>query len=63
LATQFGVKAFEMVLDGKFGEMVNYRSTEITSIKIDEAIAVYRTISLDDSLIKTARSLGISFGV
>jgi ATP-dependent phosphofructokinase / diphosphate-dependent phosphofructokinase len=62
LATQFGVKAFEMVLNGEFGRMVSYRSAEIVSVDIAEAIAVYRTIASDNSLVKTAKSLGICFG-
>jgi len=37
LATQFGVKAFELVLEKKFGEMVSYRHPNITSVPLKEA--------------------------
>lgn len=62
LATQFGVKAFEMVLEGKFGEMAAYRHPEIVSVPIIEAIKNYNFIDLESNLIKTARGIGISFG-
>ncbi|MEA3504892.1 MAG: ATP-dependent 6-phosphofructokinase [Bacteroidota bacterium] len=62
LASQFGVKAFEMVLDKKYGEMVSYRHPYITSVKIEDAISKPNIVTQDTALIKTARGLGISFG-
>jgi len=62
LATQFGVKAFEMVLEGKFGEMVAYRHPEITSVPLKDAINNYNFISKDSYLLKTARGIGICLG-
>ena len=62
LASQFGVKAFEMVLEKKFGEMVSYRHPYITSVKIEDAISKPNLVTNDTALIKTARGLGISFG-
>lgn len=62
LATQFGVKAFEMVMDGRFGEMVAYRHPKIVGVPIIEAIKNYNFVDLDSNLIKTARGIGISFG-
>jgi len=62
LATQFGVKAFEMVLERKFGEMVAYRHPKIVSVPLKEAIQHYNIINPDDQLLHTARGLGMSFG-
>ncbi|NOQ27273.1 MAG: ATP-dependent 6-phosphofructokinase [Bacteroidales bacterium] len=62
LATQFGVKAFEMVMDGKFGEMVSYRHPHITSVPFTEAIREPHCVTLDSDLMKSARGVGISFG-
>ncbi len=62
LASQFGVKAFEMVLSAEYGKMVSYKHPKIVSIPIKEAIAAYNTIKQDDQLLRTARGLGISFG-
>jgi len=62
LATQFGVKAFEMVLEKKFGRMVSYRHPMITDVSLDEAIAKPNLVTMDTSLMKTARGIGIRFG-
>lgn len=62
LALQFGVKAFEMVLEGKFGRMVSYRNNDITDVEIIDAVSQYNYVNLDSYLVKTARGLGISFG-
>ncbi len=62
LATQFGNKAFEMVLEGKFGHMVSYRHPYITSVPLKAAISKPNLVTHDTALIKTARGIGISFG-
>ncbi len=62
LASQFGVKAFELVLDKKFGEMVAYRHPNVISVPFLEAIEKYNYISKDSDLIRTARGLDISLG-
>ncbi|GAB4320151.1 MAG: 6-phosphofructokinase [Bacteroidales bacterium] len=63
LATQFGVKAFEMVLNEEFGRMVSYRHPEITSVSLDEALSKPNLVEPDTALMKTARGIGISFGI
>lgn len=62
LATQFGVKAFEMVLEGRFGEMVAYRHPNIISVPLIEAVMQPNLIDPHCDLINTARGVGISFG-
>lgn len=62
LATQFGVKAFEMALAGDFGKMVAYKHPNIVGLPIKDAISVYNTVNPNDQLLKTARGIGISFG-
>ena len=62
LATQFGVKAFEMVLEGRFGEMVSYRHPNIISVPLVEAVMQPNLVDPDCYLVKTARGIGISFG-
>jgi ATP-dependent phosphofructokinase / diphosphate-dependent phosphofructokinase len=62
LATQFGVKAFEMVLERKFGQMVAYRHPNIVSVPFDEAIAHYNFVDPKSDLVKTARGVGICLG-
>jgi phosphofructokinase-like protein len=62
LATQFGVKAVEMVLEGKFGEMVSYRHPNIVSVPLLSAISEYNYVKLDSQLVKTARGVDIALG-
>ncbi len=62
LASQFGVAAFELVLQKKFGHMVAYHHPDIVAVPIKEAISKYNIIQLDSSQIKTARGLGICLG-
>ncbi len=62
LATQFGVKAFDMVKENKFGHMVSYRHPYITSVPLKSAISKPNLVTPDTALIKTARGVGISFG-
>jgi 6-phosphofructokinase len=62
LASQFGVKAFEMVLNEEFGRMVSYNHPYITSVTLEDAIQKPNLVTLDTALMKTARGLGISFG-
>ncbi len=62
LATEFGVKAFEMVLEKRYGEMVAYRHPDIVSAPLTEVITQEKLIQKDSSLVRTARGIGISFG-
>ena len=62
LATQFGVKAFEMVLDKEFGRMVSYRHPQITSVSLQEAIREPNLVDDKTALMNTARGIDISFG-
>lgn len=62
LATLFGVKAFEMVLDQEFGRMVAFQNNRVTSVTLDEATQEYNGVSKDADMVKAAKGLGISFG-
>lgn len=62
LATQFGVRAFEMALEGKFGEMVSYQHPYITSVPFKDAISEPHLVTPDTAIMKNARGVGISFG-
>ncbi|MEO0895988.1 MAG: ATP-dependent 6-phosphofructokinase [Bacteroidota bacterium] len=62
LATQFGVKAFEMVLDKKFGRMASFQHNTIMDVSLTEAISSYNHISQDSYLLQTARGMGICLG-
>jgi len=62
LATEFGVKAFEMVLDQRFGKMVAYHHPDIVSVPLQEVIGGEKLVTDNSALVKTARGIGISFG-
>jgi 6-phosphofructokinase 1 len=63
LATAFGVKAFELVKEENYGQMVVYRHPNIASVSIEKAVEKPNLIHPDtNSLVHTAKSIGISFG-
>lgn len=62
LATQFGVHAFEMALQGKFGEMVSYRHPNIISVPFKDAVQKPNFVTRETDLMRNARGVGISFG-
>lgn len=62
LASQFGVKAFEMVLGQQWGHMAAYRHPDIIAVPLSEAIKTYNHVDPNSSLVRTARGLGISLG-
>lgn len=63
LATAFGVKAFELVQDKQFGQMVVYRHPEILSVPLTEAIRQANLVNPEkDHFVRAARGVGMSFG-
>lgn len=62
LATLYGVKAFELALEGKFGEMVSFRNNMITSVSLEEATTDYNFVKKDSFLVQAAKGMGIGFG-
>ncbi len=62
LATAMGKCAFDLVQSANFGQMVTYKNNTFSSSSLIDATASYHHIELDNYLIKTARSIGISFG-
>jgi len=63
LATAFGVKAFELAEKGMFGTMVNYKNNVVGYTDLAAAVSRYNHINSDHYLIKTAKEIGISFGI
>ena len=62
LATQFGCRAFELLMDGQFNELVVMKNGSLNSVPIVEVADKVRTVPLDNPVLLAARSLGISFG-
>jgi phosphofructokinase-like protein len=62
LATAMGVKAFELVEAGNFGQMASYRNHVVTHVPLTEAIKEMKKVDPEGYLVNVARSIGISFG-
>ena len=62
LATQYGVKAVELVLNKEYGKMVAYRKPNIISVPIKDAVNQYNFVGQDADLVAAARGVGISLG-
>jgi len=62
LASQYGVKAFEMVLEKDFGSMVSYRHPDFISVPLKEAIGKLNAINPKSYLVNSAKGCGICFG-
>ncbi len=63
LATRFGVKAMEMVLQGRFGRMVALQQGEMASVSLSVPSGKIRPVPLKHELVKAAKKIGVSFGV
>ena len=61
LATQLGVRAFELIASGHFGHMVSFKNGSIGEVTLGEAVAAYRYIDTQSYLLGVARKIGICF--
>jgi ATP-dependent phosphofructokinase / diphosphate-dependent phosphofructokinase len=62
LATRFGVRAADLVDEGRWGEMVCLRNGKIESVKIADVAERYRTVDPDGDIVRAARAVGTEFG-
>ena len=62
LGTRFGAAAIHLISRGGLGRMVALRGTEIIDVSIADAIAEPKLVNPDGELVKTAMSVGVSFG-
>ena len=56
LGTRFGVKAVELIEQGKFGHMVSYQNYEVHEVPIEQAVNRLRLVSPDCQLVQIARA-------
>ncbi|HYA96888.1 MAG TPA: ATP-dependent 6-phosphofructokinase, partial [Methylomirabilota bacterium] len=62
LATRFGVAAVELLSRGEFGRMVCLRAGKIESEPLEQALASRKFVDPQGELVRTARSVGVTFG-
>ena len=62
LATAFGVAAVDLIAEERYDHIVTWQNRQVVSVPIADAIAHYRAVDPDDTLVKTARAMGIYLG-
>lgn len=62
LCSTFGAYAVELIGAGDFGKMVAWQGTQVSAIKLSDAVGRLKTVLPDGTIIRTAHALGISLG-
>jgi 6-phosphofructokinase 1 len=62
LATQYGVKAVEMIQNQKFGKLASYQKGKMEEIAYEDVKNKRRPVALTDPLIETALRSGVCLG-
>ena len=62
ISSRFGAKAAELIKKGDFGKLVVMKNNEVCAIPLSESAGKLKYVSPDDSIVKNAKMLGISFG-
>lgn len=62
LGTRFGVKAVQLVAEGRFGTMVSYANYEMLDVPISHAVHRLRTVPPDSQIVQSVRDVEIVFG-
>ncbi len=63
LATRFGSRAARLAAEGQSGVMVALKCQDIVTVPISDAIAQLKSVPIENDLIRSALSVGTSFGV
>ncbi|HAA04462.1 MAG TPA: 6-phosphofructokinase [Syntrophobacteraceae bacterium] len=62
LATQFAVRAVEMVGDGQFNHMVAMQHNQLAAVPLNKVMGRQRLVPSHSPLLRTAMAVGTSFG-
>jgi ATP-dependent phosphofructokinase / diphosphate-dependent phosphofructokinase len=62
LGTRFGIKAVEMIAEGKYGYMVSYQNYLVTEVPISEAVNKLRLVNPEGQMVMASRAVDIEFG-
>jgi phosphofructokinase-like protein len=62
VASAFGVHAVDLVAEGKFDRMVAWQNRCVVDVPLTAAFGPTQLIAADDTLVRTARGLGICLG-
>ncbi|MCR5031567.1 MAG: 6-phosphofructokinase [Lachnospiraceae bacterium] len=61
-ASRLGAEAGSLILKGEYGFMVGIRNREIVKVPLEDVAGKLKMVDPESSIIKEAKSLGISFG-
>ena len=62
LASRFGGKAVQLLIDGDVDKMVAFHPPAIVGVPLESIVGKTKNVPLDSDLLQTARALGVSFG-
>ena len=62
LASRFGGKAVQLLIDGDVDKMVAFHPPAIVGVPLESIVGRTKNVPLDSDLLATARALGVSFG-
>jgi 6-phosphofructokinase 1 len=62
LATRFGARAVELLMEGRFDHMVAFHPPNIVAVPLEKIVGRTRTVPPDFDVIRTAKACGISMG-
>jgi phosphofructokinase-like protein len=62
LATRFGVRAVELIAEGKFGHVTGYNDGKIVAVPIEKAVKKLKLVDPAGELVRTAKGIGIELG-
>ena len=62
LATRFGVKAVELIAEGKFGHVAAVENGHLVAKPIEKAVKKLKLVDPSGELVRTAKGIGIELG-
>ena len=62
LSTRYGVKAVELAVEGKFGQMVALKDNKMSSVPLEDVIGQNKAVDPNGELVTIAKATGICFG-
>lgn len=62
MGSAFGVRAVDLVAEGKFDRMVAWAGRQVVDLPLEQAIASYQAVDPQGDMVATARGLGICLG-
>ena len=62
LSTRYGSTAVELLMEGKFGNMVTLKGNEMSYDSLENVIGKNKAVDPNGELVNIARAIGVSFG-